>query len=195
VITPKKEASCKGEYELQKSPYKLDKREIFACQMRLGRLRAPGWRRPIGCLKLHVISRKRATNYRVLWREMSLGQLRATGWRRPTGYLKLQVISCKRATNCRALLHKTIYKDEAFYESSPPFTSQCSWQIKLQVIFRKRAINYKALLWKKTYTNKASYESWPPCTSQFSWQIKIMWETREIARKEVTTACMTNQSA
>ena len=29
-----------------------------------------GWRRPIGCLKLHVIFGKRATNYRHLWRKM-----------------------------------------------------------------------------------------------------------------------------
>jgi len=30
-----------------------------------------GWRRPIGCLKLQVIFRKRATNYRALLREMT----------------------------------------------------------------------------------------------------------------------------
>jgi len=30
-----------------------------------------GWRRPIGCLKLQVIFRKRATNYRELLREMT----------------------------------------------------------------------------------------------------------------------------
>jgi len=33
------------------------------------RVTATGWRRPIGCLKLHVIFRKRASNYRaVLWK-------------------------------------------------------------------------------------------------------------------------------
>ena len=30
-----------------------------------------GWRRPIGCLKLQIIFRKRATNYRALLRNMS----------------------------------------------------------------------------------------------------------------------------
>ena len=30
-----------------------------------------GWRRPVGCLKLHVISCKRATNYRALLRKMT----------------------------------------------------------------------------------------------------------------------------
>ena len=30
-----------------------------------------GWRRPIGCIKLQVISRKRATNYRALLRKMT----------------------------------------------------------------------------------------------------------------------------
>jgi len=33
--------------------------------------RSTGWRRPIGCLKLQVIFRKRATNCRALWREMT----------------------------------------------------------------------------------------------------------------------------
>jgi len=34
-----------------------------------GHTRATGWRRPIGCLKLQVIFRKRATNYRALLRK------------------------------------------------------------------------------------------------------------------------------
>ena len=34
-------------------------------------LRHTGWRRPIGCLKLQIIFRKRATNYRALLRNMS----------------------------------------------------------------------------------------------------------------------------
>ena len=32
-----------------------------------------GWRRLIGCLKLHVIFRKRATSYRALLRKMTYG--------------------------------------------------------------------------------------------------------------------------
>jgi len=36
-----------------------------------GVLRHTGWRRCIGCLKLHVSFRKRATNYRALWRKMT----------------------------------------------------------------------------------------------------------------------------
>ena len=34
-------------------------------------LHVTGWRRPIGCLKLQVIFRKRATNYRALLRKMA----------------------------------------------------------------------------------------------------------------------------
>jgi len=34
-----------------------------------------GWRRPVGCLKLQVIFRKRATNYRALLRKMTALQL------------------------------------------------------------------------------------------------------------------------
>jgi len=36
-----------------------------------------GWRRPIGCLRLQVISRKRATNYRALLRKMTYND---TAW-------------------------------------------------------------------------------------------------------------------
>jgi len=36
-----------------------------------GRISCTGWRRPIGCLKLQVIFRKRATNYRALWQKMT----------------------------------------------------------------------------------------------------------------------------
>jgi len=38
-------------------------------------LLATGWRRPIGCLKLQVICRKRATNYRALLRKMTLKKI------------------------------------------------------------------------------------------------------------------------
>jgi len=38
---------------------------------RRSRSRNTGWRRPIGCLKLQVIFRKRATNYRALLRKMT----------------------------------------------------------------------------------------------------------------------------
>jgi len=43
-----------------------------------------------------------------------------SGWRRPIGCLKLQVIFRKRAINDRALWREMIYKDKAFYGSSPP---------------------------------------------------------------------------
>ena len=46
-----------------------------------------------------------------------------TGWWRTIGCLKLQVSFRKSATNYRALLQKMIYKDAAFYGSSPPCKS------------------------------------------------------------------------
>jgi hypothetical protein len=52
-----------------------------------------GWRRPIGCLKLQVIFRKRATNYRALLRKMTYTD--------------------KRRMTC---------KDKASYTSLPPST-------------------------------------------------------------------------
>jgi len=33
--------------------------------------RETGWRRPIGCLKMHIVFRKRATNHRALWRKIT----------------------------------------------------------------------------------------------------------------------------
>ena len=85
-----------------------------------------GWRRPIGCLKLQVIFRKRATMYRALSRKMTF-RVKAsydstppcTGWRRPIGCPRLQVIFHKRATNYRALLQKMTYKHKASHRSSP----------------------------------------------------------------------------
>ena len=34
-------------------------------------IQGTGWRRPIGCLKLQVIVRKKTTNYRALWQKMT----------------------------------------------------------------------------------------------------------------------------
>ena len=52
-----------------------------------------GWSRVIGCLKLQVISRKRATSYRALLRKMT----------------KKDVTFRQRATNYRALSRKGIF--------------------------------------------------------------------------------------
>ena len=41
------------------------------CPMSLRHVSTTGWRRLTDCLKLHIIFRKRATNYRVLLRKMS----------------------------------------------------------------------------------------------------------------------------
>ena len=41
------------------------------CAMTLIPVRATGWRRPIGCLKLQVIFRKRATNYKALLQKIT----------------------------------------------------------------------------------------------------------------------------
>jgi len=42
-------------------------------------LQPTGWRRPIGCLELQVISRKRATNYRALLRKMTCKEKASNG--------------------------------------------------------------------------------------------------------------------
>ena len=88
-----------------------------------------GWRRPIGCLKLQVIFRKRASNYRALLRKMTCDdkashgpsppcirhvpvsgcvclhiRTSSTGWRGCVRCLKLHVSFRQRDTNHRALL-------------------------------------------------------------------------------------------
>ena len=52
---------------LQKNPVK---ETIFTIGLTLWLVRT-GWRRPIGCLKLQVLFRKRATHYRALLRKMT----------------------------------------------------------------------------------------------------------------------------
>ena len=85
-----------------------------------------------GCLKLLVIFRERATNYRALLRKMTCrdeplrnSQLYSlftgTGWRRVIGCLKLQVIFGKRATMYGALSRKMTCRDKVSYDSTPPF--------------------------------------------------------------------------
>ena len=53
-----------------------------------------GWRRPIGCLKLHVISRKRATNYRALLRKMTCKDKASHG---PSPPCNSSTLMCARA--------------------------------------------------------------------------------------------------
>ena len=108
-----------------------------------------GLQRPVRCLKLQVISRQRATNYRALLRKMTYEDTASygsappyrdptnqkrlfnpvtnknswgvwcTGWRRPIKCLELQVIFRKRPNNYRALLRKMTCEDKASYGSSP----------------------------------------------------------------------------
>jgi len=63
------------------------------------------WKRPIGCLKLQVILRKRANNYRILWREITYKDKASYGssplctlalvCRSPLDNLTVILISCK----------------------------------------------------------------------------------------------------
>ena len=60
-------ASCHAElYGLDTSPTQIILNEEAAQA-----LMYTGWRRPIGCLKLQVIFRERATNYKALLRKMT----------------------------------------------------------------------------------------------------------------------------
>jgi len=124
-----------------------------------------GWRR---CLKLQVIFRKRATNYKVLLRTMIHednvvhNTCGTTGWRRPIGCLKLQVIFCKRATNYRALLRKMIYEDKISYGSTPP-CSLCAIASNKQenkpqgIVYKNRVVLQKEKM--KMQRNRGTYRS------------------------------------
>jgi len=52
-----------------------------------------GWRRPMGCLKLQVIFRKRATNYRALLRKMTSKHKASCGYSPPCMYIRRQTIA------------------------------------------------------------------------------------------------------
>jgi len=53
---------------------------------------------------------------------------RRTGWRRLIGSPKLQIIFHKRATKYRSLLRKMACKDKGSYESSPPCSSELTFE-------------------------------------------------------------------
>ena len=87
-----------------------------------------GWRRPIGCLKLQAIFRKRATNYRVLLQKMTykdkasyessppcitMSNLRME-WLRLVGSLKQQVSFAEYGLFYRALLQRSVKRPQRF---------------------------------------------------------------------------------
>ena len=105
----------------------LQKRHEFSAQFTI---HSTGWRRPIGCLKLHFIFCKRATNYRALLRKWTHTDKMSyvflclvprhhelpvyishgiVTWESVKS--NVQVSFCKRVTNHMALLRKEICKD------------------------------------------------------------------------------------
>ena len=143
---------------VEKRPIRLRLQDLIAwpsiCNLLWFHLSNTGWRRLIGCLKLQVIFRKRATNYRALLRQMTYEDKASydstppctTGWRRLIGSPKLQIIFHKRATKYRALLLKMTCKDKGSYESSPPCSCGpadqrrirkfCGWDPKIPAVYK-----------------------------------------------------------
>jgi len=108
-----------------------------------------------------------------------------TGWWRTIGCLKLQVSFRKSATNYRALLQKMIYKDAAFYGSSPPCKSfmpskrnvrhtksheliKKKWKKKCQARYDRKPPHPQGefpiyyVLWSKTGRKRTPHEEPPP---------------------------------
>jgi len=74
-----------------------------------------GWRRPIGCLKLQVIFRKRATNYMALLRKMTYKDKASYGSSPPSLY---QIQDCKTEKSLLqiwGLLSMTAWPGKNFY--------------------------------------------------------------------------------
>jgi len=97
-----------------------------------------GWRKLIGCLKLHVIYRKRASNYMALWRKMSCEDKASYDSTPPR----------RSNDECESNGGNSHNSALSWFDQ---MTSCRGWRrlvgcLKLQVIYRKRATNYMALL-------------------------------------------------
>jgi len=123
-------------------------------------VRATGLRRPIGCLKLQVIFRKRATNYRALLREMAYKDKASYGSSPP----------CTMSSFCMFLIENTMYNHFQATE-----WRRCIGCLELQISFCKRTTNFRALLRKMTSKDKVSCDSTPPCKYNDVWDDNVFW--------------------
>jgi len=95
--------------------------DLFICAMWLSAIRhidITGWRRPIGCLKLQVIFRKRANNHRTLLRRITYTDTASYGSSTPCmsamhlvamsfATLSVMTRACVRCDSFISLIHKT----------------------------------------------------------------------------------------
>jgi len=121
-----------------------------------------GWRRLIGCLKLQVIFRKRATNYRALLREKTYKDKASCDSTPP----------CTDTYNAEIFDRQLFDMDDSNDEMFRIEIFDTGWRRligspKLQIIFHKRATKCRALLRKMTYSDKVSYESSRPCMDDY----------------------------
>ena len=136
-----------------------------------------GWRRPIECLKLHVIFCRRATRKRALiglfCGKWPIKIRHPMGLRHPwsanneachfrKSHVTLKNEACHLKMSHVAVGWVISRKNGACHFRMCFRLHNRLFRVKLQVIFRKRATDYRALLWKMTYKDKASYGSSPP---------------------------------
>ena len=114
-----------------------------------------GWQRPIRCLELQVISRKRATNYRALLRKMTYKDKASYGSSPP----------CINYTWAMTIIHESYQLYITHTHTHTPCTNH-TWVMP-------NASTIRALLRKMTYKDKAFYGSSPPCTN-YTWVIPII---------------------
>jgi len=134
------------------------------------------WRNPIGCLKLQVIVRKRATSYRALLRKMT--------YKDKASFESLSLCMYTRTPRRNPVLYRSFsakepYNEWLFFEKRPAtegilwgfatLQGSCkglrqkmegtgsSYSVWMQVSFCKRATDYRALWQNMTYKDEALY--------------------------------------
>jgi len=88
------------------------------------------WRRPIGCLELQVICRKRATNYRALWRKMTYQDKASYGSSPPCEsnvLAKLCQIENRQYTNHPIWLESRQYTNHPIWLENIQYTHHPIW--------------------------------------------------------------------
>jgi len=116
---------------LAKEPCILSKEPYTSLALSEEHWTITGWRRPIGCLKLQVIYRKKATNYRALLRKMTWKDMASYGSSPPCTFERRIAIKSFRMRSFKWFSRLNDWqKSPLFFQTSPthhqlPYTREC----------------------------------------------------------------------